>query len=143
MLNFLIYKVKIQHSLLGAGLERYSCHLCRFFQLYMWIFTMLPPYYFLFNVDIYNRELWYLTSLSPIFKLYRGGQFFFYGEYPGKTINLPEVTEKLYHIMLYRVHLAWVGFELPALVVIGSDCIASYRKKYPPNIRSQPRHCFF
>jgi hypothetical protein len=22
---------------------------------------MLPPYYLLFNVDIYNRELWYLT----------------------------------------------------------------------------------
>ena len=40
---------------------------------------MLPPYYWLFNVDIYNRELWYLTSLSTIFKLYRGGQFFFGG----------------------------------------------------------------
>ena len=76
MLNFLIYKVKIQHSLLGAGLERYSCHLCRFFQLYMWIFIMLPPYYSLFNVDIYKRELWYLTSLSTIFKLYRSDQFF-------------------------------------------------------------------
>ena len=40
---------------------------------------MLPPYYLLFNVDIYNRELWYLTSLSTIFKLYRGGQVFFGG----------------------------------------------------------------
>ena len=30
--------------------------------------------------------------------------------------------------MLYRVHLARGGFELPALVVIGSDCIASYEK---------------
>ena len=49
-------------------------------------------------------------------------------EYPGKTINLPEVTENFYHIILYRVHLVWVGFELPALVVIGSDCIASYKK---------------
>jgi hypothetical protein len=44
---------------------------------------MLPPYYLLFNVDIYNRELWYLTSLSTIFKLYRGGQFFFLMEETG------------------------------------------------------------
>ena len=28
-----------------------------------------------------------------------------------------------YHIMLYRWHLAWVGFELTILVVIGTDCI--------------------
>ena len=75
-LSHIPYKVKIQHSLLRAGLDRYSSHLYRFFQLYMWIFIMLPPYYSLFNVDIYNRELWYLMSLSTIFKLYRSDQFF-------------------------------------------------------------------
>jgi hypothetical protein len=40
------------------------------------------------------------------------------------------VSDKFYHIMLYQVHLPWVGFELIMLVVIGTDCIGSYKSNY-------------
>jgi len=46
-----------------------------------------------------------------------------------ETTNLSQVTDKLYHIMLYTSH--WSRFELTTLVVIGTDCIVSCKIKLP------------
>jgi hypothetical protein len=103
-------------------------HLCNHRELVCLFFSWVTWWHFL----LIDWLVWFLVfiatfnNISVMSDKCPGGQFYGWRkpEYPQET------TDKLFHIMLYRVHLAWVRFELTTLVVIGTDCICSCKSNY-------------